>query len=52
MVRNRNGKVVANFLDYNNDWTADGVPDGIYYYILRLKGKEEKAFKGWVEIWR
>lgn len=40
-VFNRFGKVLYESRDYKNTWVAHDVPDGTYYYLLRLyNGKE------------
>ncbi len=40
-VFNRFGQVLFESRDYKNTWVANDVPDGTYYYILRLyNGKE------------
>ena len=50
-VYNRWGKQVFNSEPYQNDWDANGLPDGIYLYQL-INSKEDKKLKGWVEILR
>lgn len=36
-IFNRWGNLVHEDLDYNGKWGADGMPDGVYYYILGIK---------------
>ena len=42
------GKVYATSA-YQQDWTASGLSDGMYYYILKTNGNNELA-KGWLQI--
>ncbi|WP_426493305.1 gliding motility-associated C-terminal domain-containing protein [Hymenobacter sp. 102] len=35
---------------YRNDWRADNLPDGLYYY--HLKDADGRAVKGWVTVQR
>jgi len=50
-VYNRWGQLLFYFADYKNDWTAGGVPDGTYYYILQ-NPNTNKIFNGTVRIYR
>ena len=36
--------------EYQNNWDASGLPDGIYYYLLR--DADDRRVKGWVEVRR
>ena len=36
--------------DYHNTWDAQGLPDGLYYYLLR--DADDRRAKGWVEVRR
>ncbi|ELR72510.1 hypothetical protein C900_01452 [Fulvivirga imtechensis AK7] len=49
VITNRWGTVVYKKKDYQNNWTAEGVPDGIYFYKLDVAGE---IYNGWVEILR
>ena len=42
LVSNRMGKSVCERINYQNDWNATNIPDGVYYYVLKIKsgGKE------------
>lgn len=53
-VYNRWGTQVYASKDYKNDWTGNGLNEGTYYYLLRVKtsSEETKSFKGWVQILR
>lgn len=53
-VFNRWGSKVyasGNF-SYANDWKADGLTDGLYYFTLNLKNLASKTYKGWVQVSR
>lgn len=50
MVYNRWGKQVFYTPSYQQDWQADGLWDGIYYYVLESRAGQLK--KGWVEVRR
>ncbi|MEE9373840.1 MAG: gliding motility-associated C-terminal domain-containing protein [Saprospiraceae bacterium] len=41
-IFNRLGDQVYHKKDYTNDWTADGVASGIYYYVLKIGELEIK----------
>jgi gliding motility-associated-like protein len=49
IINNRWGKEVFNTKEYLNDWTGEGLEDGIYYYRLE---SDSEVRKGWVEIIR
>lgn len=49
VITNRWGKEVFKSSDYQNDWTATNMADGIYYYRLTMNGE---SYSGWVEILR
>jgi hypothetical protein len=49
VISNRWGNEIYSSNDYQNDWNAEGVSDGIYFYRLMVGGQE---FSGWVEILR
>ncbi len=48
-VYNRWGRLVYRSEDYANDWGAQDVSDGVYYYSLK---KNESEYKGWVHVVR
>jgi gliding motility-associated-like protein len=50
-VYNRWGQQVAGYETYRNDWQAEGLENGVYYYVLtsRVSGR---SFKGWVHVQR
>jgi gliding motility-associated-like protein len=52
VITNRWGKEVFSSGDYKNDWKADNVSDGIYFYRLQGTSSEVKTMSGWIEILR
>jgi len=56
-IFNRWGDIVFQTTPYNNDWdgqnnTGNPIPEGTYYYVLRLDTKEGEIIKGDVTILR
>ncbi|MEO1049199.1 MAG: gliding motility-associated C-terminal domain-containing protein [Bacteroidota bacterium] len=49
IVTNRWGNVVFESNDYQNDWNAPDVSDGVYFYRLTVG---DQTFTGWVEVLR
>jgi len=49
-VYSRWGKLLYRAADYHNSWDAQGLPDGVYYYLLR--DTAGRRAKGWVEVVR
>ena len=49
-VFSRWGQRVYQTDNYHNDWDGRGLPDGVYYYLLR--DTDNRRLKGWVEIRR
>ncbi|WP_022821990.1 gliding motility-associated C-terminal domain-containing protein [Hymenobacter norwichensis] len=47
---NRWGTLVYETQDYHNNWTGKGLPDGVYYYLLR--DTDNRRAKGWLELKR
>lgn len=39
-VFNRWGQIVYDQTGYRNDWDGGGLPEGVYYYVLRLNAQE------------
>ncbi len=57
MIFDRWGKLVYETTDYQNDWTGlnrngDILPDGTYYYVIRIRNGEEVVYKGAITILR
>jgi gliding motility-associated-like protein len=50
-IYNRWGKRVWHASPYQNDWHADGLPDGIYFYTLH-NATLQTTYKGWVQVLR
>ena len=50
-VFDRDGKKVFAQKQYDNKWNAPRLPSGTYYYIITTP-RENKTYKGWVEIMR
>ena len=50
VITDRWGKQVYSTNSYQNNWTGEGVSDGIYFY--RLKIADGSAITGWVEVLR
>ncbi|MFD2514099.1 gliding motility-associated C-terminal domain-containing protein [Pontibacter locisalis] len=53
-IINRWGNEVFKAKTYNNGWTGDGLSEGTYFYMLRVKmcDGSDKVFKGYVMIVR
>ena len=52
-VYNRWGNEVYRNSNYKNTWDGDGLNDGTYYYILKVKkGSNQETRKGWTLIKR
>lgn len=49
-IYSRWGNKVYEATNYRNQWKADDLPDGTYYYVLRLNNKQE--FAGHVTVLR
>jgi gliding motility-associated-like protein len=51
MVYNRWGNLVYSDMNYQNNWNGGGLPDGLYYYVLRLTdGTIPGEFHGHINI--
>jgi hypothetical protein len=48
-VYNRYGSLVYNNTNYANNWAAEDVPGGVYYYLVKILETNE-TFKGWVQV--
>lgn len=46
---NRSGKLVYKSTDYQNDWNAPNLPEGVYFYIF---SKNNHKFTGYVHVIR
>jgi gliding motility-associated-like protein len=54
LIADRAGKIVYEKNAYQNDWDAQNIPDGTYYYILSYKNKSNSkgVIKGLITIIR
>ncbi|SHN29404.1 gliding motility-associated C-terminal domain-containing protein [Mucilaginibacter sp. OK098] len=55
IIVNRWGNEVFKQTNYKNTWTGDGLNEGTYYYILRVKehaGDEWQVYKGYITLIR
>lgn len=55
IIVNRWGNEVYKRSNYKNDWTGNGLNEGTYYYILRVResaGGEWKVYKGYITLIR
>ena len=52
VIWNRWGDHILTAEDYQNDWAADGLKQGTYYYILKAldEGNTQHVFKGWIQV--
>ncbi|WP_460912743.1 gliding motility-associated C-terminal domain-containing protein [Spirosoma areae] len=50
-IYNRWGSPVYQSDTYKNDWSGEGLPTGVYYYLLS-SSVLQKQYKGWVQIMR
>lgn len=50
LVYNRWGKQVYAAINYQNNWAGEGLPQGVYYFIIKSPCVEDQ--KGWVSIVR
>tara|TARA_R110002049_G_scaffold6659_11_gene41472 strand:+ start:2004 stop:4946 length:2943 start_codon:yes stop_codon:yes gene_type:complete len=51
-IFNRNGDHVFESEDYKNDWAAQGLNSGSYFYVLVITDNsgEEQTYKGWLQV--
>ena len=49
---NRCGDQLFERKNYQNDWGAEGLVSGTYFYILKVTDEEgrENSFKGFIEV--
>jgi gliding motility-associated-like protein len=48
-INNRWGVKVFESDDYQNDWQAENLPEGVYFYTVKMNGV---VYNGNVEVWR
>lgn len=49
LLYNRWGQLIYESLDYREDWNADGLPSGVYYYVLTTHYSGAR-FNGWLHV--
>ncbi|WP_114747666.1 Ig-like domain-containing protein [Pleomorphovibrio marinus] len=51
-IMNRNGDHVYESENYQNDWAAEGLNGGSYYYVLEIMDSQgnDQRYKGWVQV--
>jgi gliding motility-associated-like protein len=47
-IVNRWGKIIYEDSDYQNNWNAKNLPDGTYYYEIKLE--EDASCNGWLQV--
>ncbi|MDJ1480762.1 gliding motility-associated C-terminal domain-containing protein [Cytophagaceae bacterium YF14B1] len=52
IICNRWGQEVYTSADYQNDWVADNLPDGLYYYYVSSAENCFPPQKGWLHVLR
>ncbi|WP_081610482.1 DUF7507 domain-containing protein, partial [Mariniradius saccharolyticus] len=52
VIFNRNGDHVYEMKNYQNDWTAEGLVAGTYFYVLKATDRQgkEHEYKGWIQV--
>ncbi|MEX2511899.1 MAG: gliding motility-associated C-terminal domain-containing protein [Cyclobacteriaceae bacterium] len=51
-IMNRNGDHVYESDDYQNDWAAQGLNAGSYFYVLVITDSQgiDQTYKGWIQV--
>ncbi|UEG55055.1 CshA/CshB family fibrillar adhesin-related protein [Mucilaginibacter daejeonensis] len=52
IIVNRWGNEVFHQTNYRNTWTGEGLNEGTYYYILKVKSNDWQVAKGYVTLMR
>lgn len=52
VIFNRNGDHVYERKNYQNEWAADGLVSGTYFFVLKAVDRQGKSheFKGWIQV--
>ncbi|WP_296704786.1 gliding motility-associated C-terminal domain-containing protein [Algoriphagus sp.] len=53
-ILTRWGDTIFEYNNYSNDWEAEGLDAGTYFYVLDVveEGGSTKSFKGWIQVIR
>ena len=51
-VFDRNGKIIYESMDYQNNWDANNIPNGVYFYRLQLNDGKKSEKNGTISILR
>jgi gliding motility-associated-like protein len=52
VIVNRWGNEVYHATNYKNNWTGEGLNEGTYYYVLKVKTTEWQVIKGYITLMR
>jgi len=52
IIVNRWGNEVYHKTNYQNNWTGEGLNEGTYYYVLKVKTTEWQVIKGYITLMR
>ncbi|WP_158825466.1 CshA/CshB family fibrillar adhesin-related protein [Mucilaginibacter lacusdianchii] len=52
VIVNRWGNEVYHSTNYKNNWTGEGLNEGTYYYILKVKENDWQVIKGYITLLR
>jgi len=52
VIVNRWGNEVYHKTNYQNNWTGEGLNEGTYYYVLKVKTTEWQVLKGYITLMR
>lgn len=52
IIVNRWGNEVFHRTGYQNNWTGEGLNEGTYYYVLKVKTTEWQVIKGYITLMR
>ncbi len=51
IIWDRNGRKVYSSSNYQNDWKAEGLSDGVYFYFLKMYGKyKDEVVRGSITV--
>ena len=52
VIVNRWGNEVYHATNYQNNWTGEGLNEGTYYYVLKVKTTDWQVIKGYITLMR